>query len=57
MFGVEGVRVLAAGEIDGELHLLVEQVEGSLPAVSSPSRTGGGSTCCATLRSGTARWS
>jgi transposase len=31
MFGIEGVRVLAAGEVDGELHLLVEtneQVEG-----------------------------
>jgi len=31
MFGIEGVRVLAAGEVGGELHLLVEtneQVEG-----------------------------
>lgn len=27
MFGVDGVRVLAAGEVDGELHLLVETVE------------------------------
>src|SRR4051812_4232727 len=24
MFGVPGIRVLAAGEVDGELHLLVE---------------------------------
>jgi hypothetical protein len=24
MFGVPGVRVLATGEVDGELHLLVE---------------------------------
>ena len=27
MFGVSGVRVLAAGEVDGELHLLVETTE------------------------------
>jgi hypothetical protein len=27
MFGVPGIRVLAAGEIGGELHLLVETVD------------------------------
>jgi hypothetical protein len=27
MFGVAGIRVLAAGEVGGELHLLVETVE------------------------------
>lgn len=27
MFGVPGVRVLAAGEVDGELQLLVETTE------------------------------
>jgi len=59
MFGTKGVRILAAGEVGGELHLLVEtseQVEGADPAASSRSRTGAGSTCCATPRSSTGPW-
>lgn len=43
MFGVEGVWLLAAGDADGELHLLVETIEGSRgadPAALSRPRTG-----------------
>ena len=59
MFGVSGVGVLAAGELGGELHLLVEttrQVEGADPAVWSLWPTDAGNTCCATPRSVTDRW-
>ena len=59
MVGMKGVRVLAAGEVAGELHLIVEtaeQVEGcrSYGVVSGAHRRV--STCCATPCSGTGQW-
>ena len=61
MFGISGVGVLAAGELGGELHLLVEttrQVEGcrSCGVVAVAHGRDAGNTCCATHRSVTAPW-
>ena len=59
MFGVPGIAVLAAAEIRGELHLLVEttdRVGGCRRAGWSLWRIGGGSICCATHLSVTGRW-
>lgn len=58
MFGVDGIEVLAAGEVAGELHLLVqtaEQVQGCRECGWSRWRTGAGSTWCGMPRSGTVR--
>ncbi len=59
IFGVPGVRVLAAGEVGGELHLLVEtaeQVGGCRSCGVAAAANRRRSICRAVSRSVTGRW-